>query len=215
MLPPILIAGSPRSGTSLTAGLLKAHGVAVGECLGPAKWNQKGHFENRALKDLMKVVLQENGYGTTPLDKGWPERLNSKAKWRGRVFSAFSPGKGAPWLVKESRILMTWPLWRDAFPQAIYVFPRRPADDILRSMIDHPGVSRNGDPDQLWAWIHKCWERQEEIAAHADTAKFHYVDTDIMARGDMAEAKSLVEFCGLTFNEKIADRWIDQGLWHA
>ncbi len=51
---PIVVLGCPRSGTSLVAGLLHAHGVWVGDCRAADEHNPRGYFENKAIAKLRR-----------------------------------------------------------------------------------------------------------------------------------------------------------------
>ena len=66
---PILITGCPRSGTSLTAGIINKCEAWGGEMVGPTPHNPKGFFENIGLREkLTKPVL--SAMGCDPLGQG-------------------------------------------------------------------------------------------------------------------------------------------------
>jgi len=211
LTPPILIAGAPRSGTSLTAGLLAAHGVAVGHHNVSATHNRKGVFENGGLRRLMAEVLAENGHDTHPLIWGWPKTLQSSPPWRKRVVMA-SDIRGTPWLVKEQRILMTAPLWQAAWPDALWVFPRRDVEATVRSFARSRLPLARLTANQAREWVALVWQRQTELAR---TVRHVWVDSDKLARGDMGEAAALVTACGLDFDSSIARDWIEPEMWRA
>lgn len=72
MIPPIVVCTYPRSGSSLTCGLLHEAGVWVGECKPRNAFNPKGFFENRVLMDMARLaeitwadvepILREQGW---------------------------------------------------------------------------------------------------------------------------------------------------------
>lgn len=211
---PILVAGAQRTGSSLIAGLIAEHGVDAGRCrTANPKYSAKSMYENKALKQLMKEALAENGLPVLyPSEGGWPAQLTSRPDWRSRVIETFPQiESGEPWIVKEVRILATWPLWREAFPYAIFVFPRADKDDVVRSMLRHHALQVIGDEDRLRSWVDICWARQDEIAAAGDNHIF--VDADKLARGDLVEARRLIELLGLQFNEQLTKEWIDPTVW--
>jgi hypothetical protein len=200
----------------MVAGLLERHGVSLGEMLKPTQYNVRGSFESLGVKREMKAVLEENG--VAPTDRGhlaiprgkWIDAFTSRVNWKTRVELAWDGAENGLWAVKETRILNTWPLWRDAYPDALYVLPRRLVDDNVASMLKHPHVSRNGDAEILRWWVLMCFKRQEQIAA---SCPHIFVDTDKMVAGDLGESRRLVERCGLVFDEAIAKEWIWPDLW--
>ena len=65
-LPPIFITGLPRSGTSMTAGILNKLGVFAGETISGGPANPKGFYENIVIREqIVKSILRF--YGKCPL----------------------------------------------------------------------------------------------------------------------------------------------------
>lgn len=207
-MEPILVVAPPRSGTSMISGLLYHHGVQAGKY----KVNQnnpKGGFENLHIKDVMKQSLKNNGYELNPI-RIEPTTFKDDPDFRQKVLQGI-PNPSEPWLCKESRILMTWPLWFEHFPNAIYVFNRRNFDDNLKSMLKHRVISKRGGTEDLKRWIVWARNAQEAIAEECPHV-WAYVDE--IWKGNMDEAKEVVEACGLTFDEQVAREWIEPNLWH-
>lgn len=130
MGPLIVVLGTPRSGTSMTAGLLAQHGVWTGPCRKADKFNPKGYFENQELAALrfcdapredVESLLEKQGYN------------------------------GGPWLVKHS--LTDWYYWKVFNP--LFVLCHRPASSSAASLVNYdPSESykwrkRRADKDYL------------------------------------------------------------------
>lgn len=207
-IDPILVAASPRSGTSMIAGLLHHHGADAGD-FRIGKGNPKGGFEDINIKQVMKNVLTSNGYNLNPISIQ-PDSFDLDPDFRLRVLQCVT-NPDEPWLVKEFRILMTWPLWQEHFPDAIYVLNRRNIADNLQSMQKHRVISKRGSSHNLRFWIKWARGKQELIAKYCSHV---WVDVDRIWQGDMDEAKKVVEAYGLDFNRKIAEDWIEPSLWH-
>lgn len=207
-MDPILVAAPPRSGTSMIAGLLHYHGVQVGEYK-VNKDNPKGGFENLHIKDVMKKSLKDNGYNLNPIRKE-PTIFKHDPDFRKKVLQGI-PDSRKTWLCKEFRILMTWPLWFEHFPNAMYVLNRRNFDDNLKSMLKHHVIKTRGSEEDLKRWINWARGVQEAIAEECPHV-WAYVDE--IWKGNVNEAKKVVESCGLNFNEQVARNWIEKGLWH-
>ena len=207
-MDPILVAAPPRSGTSMLAGLLHHHGVQVGE-YHVNKDNPKGGFENIHIKKVVKGKLKKNGYDLNPIYIQ-PTTFKNDPQFRENALK-FIPDSTKPWLFKEFRILMTWPLWYKYFPNSIYVLNRRNIQDNLKSMQNHHIISKRGSTRALRFWIEWARERQEEIAKYCPHV---WADVDKIWAGDLNEAKKVVEACGLEFDEQITKEWIDPDLCH-
>ena len=109
MREPIVVLGTPRSGTSLVCGILAAHGVWTGDCREPEPINPKGFFENIALDDLrVKDALSRNNVAAVLRSEGYT---------------------GGPWLAKHTpRYAETW----RAF-DPVWVVVRRNPESVLVS----------------------------------------------------------------------------------
>lgn len=108
---PIVVIGSPRSGTSLVAGLFAAHGVWTGICRAADEHNPRGYFENVRLNAL------RTSRAATPASVF--DVLESEG-WR----------PGQPWLVKHSPSY--WEEWLPFGPR--FVLCRRDRAAIVASL---------------------------------------------------------------------------------
>lgn len=110
MVPPIIVSGHPRSGTSLVCGLLHDAGVWVGDCKPPDHRNPRGYFENAALMRLAKRGEHVTWEQVEPVlrSQGW---------------------NGQRWLVKYKP---RWLRWAKLDPTFVVV--RRSPDAIIASM---------------------------------------------------------------------------------
>lgn len=91
----VFITGHSRSGTSMTAGLLAAHGVWFGPCHGPAAINKKGFYESDLLKDCIR---KKAFYKFHDRWQKWMRKHNAGVTWGVktgpeyyRLFSQFKP----------------------------------------------------------------------------------------------------------------------------
>jgi len=213
---PILIAAPPRSGTSMVAGLLAQHGVDPGNYKkrmrakgSPRGGNPRGGFEDIYIKAVLKKILQYNGYELHPINVQ-PTSFYDDPEFRDRILELVNDPEQL-WLFKEFRILMTWPLWYNAFPNAMYVLNYRNKRDTLESMLKHKTVSLRGNRRGLEFWIDWARRRQKKVAKYCPHV-WTYVDR--IWQYDMVETRKIVEACGLKFNEQTARNWIEAKFWH-
>ena len=112
---PIIILGSPRSGTSLTASIFAAHGVWTGTSRDSDQWNPHGYYENI----LLHVPRLTAGHG---------DGLSTELVYDLITDDGY---QGGAWLVKHSPL--TWRTWRQFSPKWVFVW--RDKEEILQSRI--------------------------------------------------------------------------------
>lgn len=119
----IVVLGMHRSGTSAMTGLISAFGPALGDDLLPAnEANPKGFFESRRLVELNNRILESVGStwdALEPLPERWwelPPTAALKADLAG--FLQGIDAGAAPLLLKDPRLSITLPLWKEVFAEA-------------------------------------------------------------------------------------------------
>jgi hypothetical protein len=127
-MPPgaIVVAGMHRSGTSLVAQLVNAFGVYAGrpEELGAADiFNPTGYWEYRDAVDLNRELLQ----GQVPDAAARAARVARSLQGRG------------PFVLKDPRISLLFPLWREALGDPVCVIAWRDPVAVARSLAHRDG----------------------------------------------------------------------------
>lgn len=112
LTPPIVVIGSARSGTSLTAGLIASQGVWTGPTRPATDKNPRGFFENDALSDAVR--------GNEPAD---PSRVAAIMYQQGY--------RGGPWVVKHG--LGGHAGWLSLSPRFVCV--RRDVESVVASQM--------------------------------------------------------------------------------
>jgi hypothetical protein len=207
---PIFIAAPPRSGTSMIAKLLNENGVFVGKCIEADRNNQFGYFENKAIVELNKKLLKENGHS----GKSEPPELSTidcTFDLRAKVLqSLIAEGyQEGPWLFKDSKILFTAEIWRKHFPQAKWVLPIRPINKIVESMGRHATWIRRGNTE----YHHECasfMRMLQNKLSENDAFNSLLISSNEVAKGN---AHDFEEF--ITISPISISRAIQQEAFHA
>jgi len=133
-LPPVLILGMHRSGTSCLTGNLEEAGLYLGDVKRASPYNPKGNRENRAIMTLNEEVLNAN-------DSAWdaPPKDDTPVRWntahcaaRDDVLASYPDDK--VWGFKDPRTLFTLDGWRAALPGARLVGSVRHPLAVARSL---------------------------------------------------------------------------------
>lgn len=181
----VVVTGPGRSGTSMVAGLLAAHGVFFGTTKPADEHNPRGYYEHPAIP-LPRAKAPK-----------WPvafwRRLRREG-WDGR----------APWGVKHMTTRWRW--FRQLDPTVIVV-TERPDADVLASL------RRTGwrlNPERI---VRNYRRRLKRIRREAKCPVVT-VNTPALVQGDYTEIRLAFEVLGVAFDPAIAEAWIDPGAWN-
>ena len=202
MLDPILIMATPRSGSSMTAGIIAKHGVWTGQVRPGEGRNPKGFFENRAIRDLIREhngALVQKGRVAEPIP-GW------RAKVEAAMLAEGYPG--GPWMWKGSAIY--WRAWFE-YPNPTWIVCRRDKDATLRSLQKPPFALGNVGMERHAELIDLHHRQLDILVAEHGAVE---VDTQAVAMGDFASIQRAVEHCGLRFDRDLTDDFVDRDQWH-
>ena len=190
MQNPVIILTSPRSGSSLTAGIIANHGVWTGDVMKPSTPCPTGSFENIRLK-----ALQIAHCGRLVHECKLAEKVEN---WREMVLKVLKEEgyESGPWMVKTSALY--YPVWEEFNPK--YVFIRR-EEESIRISGKMSGMNRNLDSIRLHNKV------MDELDGF-DIWPGKYIN------GDYTELKKMFDYLGLEFKPGIADELIDKKHWH-
>lgn len=197
---PTFILAQPRSGSSLTAGIFAEHGVWTGKCQSGTKANPKGHFENLAMKKVMKARYP-----------GVPERgIATPDSMLHHAFADIMEHQGyrdGPWLFKCTALYAPALLY--AFPGAHRVCVLRDPRSIFASTRKANFFSGLSD-DELQANILK---HQGFMMGLVNGGAFP-VYTDDLIDGDFSSIMAALEGCGIKPDPEKIGQFVEPRHWH-
>jgi len=130
----VIVAGTPRSGTSFVAGLVHRMGFR----LGPEQWlrpadqhNRFGYYECMPLTELSARVLNKLGgdfHSLPALPPGWTGGLAAEKREIVSLVEA-----GGIELLKDNQLLVLADLYDELFPSAKWIFTHRASEETYRS----------------------------------------------------------------------------------
>ncbi len=200
MREPIIVLGTPRSGSSMTAGIFAEHGVWTGTCRGPTKHNAKGHFENVVIK---RTIIQTQGAIVTEgrLAKQLPG-------FRDKVEQAVKSNEyeSGLWLWKGSALY--WPAFYEFHPQ--WVTCKRPSEQIFASCRSSRIFGRYLSDERLKEIIELHREQMNYLKNERGAFE---VDTCAVALGDYSTVELALKGCGVEPDRDGIDAFVDVSLW--
>ncbi len=154
----LIITGMHRSGTSLTASLLKSAGLNIGERLmAGALSNVKGHFENLDFVEFHESILDFQGLSkagwTLQNDIDVPQEYIEKAKQLVEKNKSESC-----WGWKDPRTTLLLDFWADLLPQAKFLFIYRSPTEVVDSLYRRGDEVFDDNPTlavELWMHYNK------------------------------------------------------------
>lgn len=189
--PNVVVLATPRSGSSLTTGILSKHGFWTGRCREADENNPKGYFENLDIKALLKrhcgAVHVSTGTEAEPIlgFKGMTENILPKYGWA----------------VKHSA--MYWRVW-DGF-DVKFILVRRPDESIFQS--NYQTGFMVGSPEK----IRNSIKRHSEVMDKIDGVN---VFTDEIVKGDYSSLERAFEYLQLPMDRDIVDDFVEPRHWH-
>ena len=220
--PPILITGVPRSGASMIASVINMCGAFGGNM------SKRGMFGNDKIREeLVNPYFKELGadlLGQYPLPKA--DELSIPTAWRSRVeqIMYIEGFKTGPWMYKDARLSLMWPVWNYAFPNAKWIIVRRRTGDIINSCLHTGFMKAFSSPENqkavgvntkeegwLW-WVHQYEERFVEMITEGVNCKVIWPDR--MVHGDYQQMYQTLEWLGLSWKSEVLSL-IDPLLWHS
>lgn len=189
---PILIAAPPRSGTTVLAAVLHAHGIWVGKGRTTRYPGTNMNFasENTGIKTIFKETAKEMGYENwdAPIPNLIPgSRLKSQIEDHVE--------EDTPWLIKASWNLVFWQFLKKAYPKARWLFPVRDIDKIIDSMNRHPGMVKHSDAEK-YAYVNALQRKRFEVIT--TDVKYHCFNIEKFVSKDVETIDGVFAFLGIT-----------------
>lgn len=214
---PVLITGVPRSGTSLTAGLIRLSGIFFGDTIPGNQNNPKGFHEhapirNQIIKPFLKK-LHRDPMGQRPLPDPALMRKEVIPGLREKLETLLGVTKGERWSLKEPKLLLMAPPFMKALPDAQWVLVRREDEDILDSVMRTNFMRAYSTKEEWRPWMEYHLQRIEEIKR--SSAPWIQFWPQKALDGDWAEVNKLEEFLGVKIPYREAMALMEPRFWHS
>lgn len=219
-VPPILITGCPRSGTSIIGAVMNQCGAFLGNT------TKRGMFENIRIHDeIVKPYFSRMGVdpkGQYPLPD--LSAISIPMDWRQKVEQIIlNEGyEEGSWMYKGTGMSLVWPVWHYAFPNAKWVIVRRRTPDIISSCLKTGYMNAFSDEDVqskvnvisesdgwLW-WVHQHIQRFTEMIQEGVNCK--QIWPERMVYGDYQQLHEVLDWVGLPWKSEVLN-FIDPILW--
>jgi len=193
----IIVSGIYRSGTSLTAELVRRWGAYVGR-ENDIFQDEFGYLEHLALQKLNDDLLNNNSRVPTPVDQ-----MLEKARdpiLRGRALEILDAmdreteqNGGIAWVWKDPRLPLVLPFWANVWGDVIYVIPvRHPVETIL-SAASMDGIDPGTVPLSA-GFVYWQFSMLNVVAFTEDNQRKLFVAYDQLLQNPQRECTRLCQF---------------------
>jgi len=216
---PIFVLGLPRSGTSMIAGALGICGAWTGTTLvGGTPANPKGFFEHSAIKEQVtqKVLahLQCDPLGITKLPPvDLQVEITGLADYIQQIIEADGCAHKTPWLCKDPKLTLLWPIYAKAFPKARWVIVNRDEDGFIDSCLRTNFMARHSQERGFWRKFAGQYRLRLDTLRGSGEQVLEISSPDIIA-GNIDPLDELVTRLGLQFRGEQLRGFITPSYWH-
>ena len=134
--PAIAIGGMHRSGTSLTASLVAAAGVHLGdELMAAGAGNPRGHFEDLEFYHLHQRILAANGLSMEGFTCHASIAVPPAAHAQATELVGRRRAGARPWGWKDPRTVLFLDFWAELLPEVRWLFVIRSPEDVVDSLL--------------------------------------------------------------------------------
>lgn len=171
-VPVLIITGMHRSGTSLTASLLKSAGLFIGERLMPAgPGNEAGHFEDMDFYEFHRRALRATGHADDGFVKTAQIDLPKPLEHEARQLIIARESLGRPWGWKDPRTVLFLDHWHRLVPHSFNLFVFRAPWEVVDSLYRRSDEVFGINPRlALDAWYHYNVLVRDFVNRHSDTS---------------------------------------------
>lgn len=216
---PIFILGLPRSGTSMIAGSIGICGAWTGSTVpGGSPVNPKGFFEHSVIREqVTKPILA--GLGCDPLGvrKLPPVALHAEIPKLADAIRGILEKDGykddMPWLYKDAKLTLLWPIYKKAFPDAVWLVVRRDIEGFINSCLRTNFMKQHSQERDFWEKFAEAYLLRIEALKDSGARVLEISSPDIIG-GELGELEKLVSRLGLTYREKELKEFISPAYWH-
>lgn len=211
---PILIASAPRSGSSMTAGILDTAGVFTGITKRGDEYNRKGYYENLIIDEVLGEYLKScdkdnQGKKFQPLDID--EKFHDFRDLILDLIESEGP-TSEDWLVKSTKTAICRHIWRANFPSAKWVICRRERQLVVESMMRTPFMNAYDDEDNWNQMLNRYEYYFRDLIDRCDAHEFN---VDAAVNGSTEEIGRLLDYCEIDYSPVAAQSFIDRRLIRA
>jgi len=216
---PVFVLGLPRSGTSMIAGSLSLCGAWTGSTIpGVAGENPHGFFEHGTIREgIVKQLLRQMGSDPAGVTKLPAVNLGVSVPGLADVFrhaiTADGYANDRPWLYKDAKLTLLWPVIANAFPQATWVIVTRDRQSIIDSCLNTSFMRQHSNDISFWEKFIDEYQHRIGMLQHSGRRVLEIRAEDPIS-GNFEPLQELAGQLCLTFDRDKVTAFVSPADWH-
>jgi hypothetical protein len=215
---PIFVLGLPRSGTSMISGSLGICGAWTGTTVPGGSENPKGFFEHIIIREqIIKKLLVDLGCDPLGVRKLPPINLPVRAPDLANIIRGVVEKDGythdKPWLLKDAKLALLWPVFKKAFSDATWVVVRRDEEGFINSCLRTKFMKLHSQDRGFWKKVADEYQVRIDALKNSGAEVLEISSPEVIS-GNFANLRLLVSQLGLTYREEKLKDFISPSYWH-
>jgi hypothetical protein len=216
---PIFVLGLPRSGTSMISGSLGICGAWTGSTVpGGFPENPKGFFEHTTIREhVTKKMLADLGYDPLGVRKLPPVDIQIEVIGLSDIIKNILEKDGyehnKPWLLKDPKLTLVWPIYKKAFPDATWLVVWRDEEGSINSCLRARFMNQQSQDREFWKKFAKEYQIRIDALKRSGANVLEISSPEVIS-GHFEHLRKIVSQLGLTFKESELREFISPAFWH-
>lgn len=216
---PIFVLGLPRSGTSMIAGSLGICGAWTGSTVpGGDTSNPKGFFEHTVIREhVIKKMLILLGCDPLGVRKLPHVELQFEAPRLADAILEILDKDGykhdKPWLLKDAKLTLLWPVFKRAFPGARWLVVMRDEEGFMNSCLRTHFMQQHSQDPAFWKQYAEAYRVRINALKKSGANVLEIYSPDVIS-GKHEHLREVVSVLGLTYQENELMEFISPTYWH-
>jgi hypothetical protein len=215
---PIFVLGLPRSGTSMIAGSLRICGAWAGSTVPGGPANPKGFFEHIVIREhVNKKMLTLLGCDPLGVRKLPPVDLKYEVPELANTIRNILEQDGyqhdKPWLLKDAKLTLLWPIYKKAFPGASWLIVKRDVEGFITSCLRTNFMNQHSQDRDVWKKFAEDYRIRIDALISSGANVLEISSPDVIS-GKFESLKEVVSQLGLDYRENELKEFISPAFWH-
>lgn len=203
----------------MIAGVLGICGAWTGSTVpGGSAVNPKGFFEHITIREkIIKQILSRLdcdplGVRTMP-PANLQVEIPALANTLRQVIEADGYKGDIPWLYKDAKMTLLWPIFKKAFPKAKWVIVRRDEEGFINSCLRTHFMKQHSQNREYWVRFAREYQVRIEALKSSGANILEISSPDVIS-GKFEHIEELVSRLGLVYREEELKEFISPPYWH-
>jgi len=204
----------------MVAGCLGICGAWTGRTVpGSVAENPKGFFEHVVIREqITKRLLIQLGCDPLGVRKLPPEDLQGEVSNLAKIIRVVLESEGydndRPWLYKDAKLTLLWPIYKKSFPEAKWVIVNRDKEGIINSCLRTSFMRQHSGDREYWERFVAVYVSRLTALRNSGACVLEVSSSEIV-NGGLESLKDTVNQLGLTYRKEELEMFITPSFWHS